>query len=905
MAEFKNLISLVKVEDGAPGIPGAPGERGESSDKFRIVTNQEEILKFYERDQQEQVSKRISPNELEIYVYKTDLSQSSGEILVPFQSDSIELSVFDYSLQSWTKIAPLSRADFGIEEEDQYWNYIYRELSEEDLEKLTDPNRDFEAFYYKQIVKIDQDKDIEIIVGQSWKKFVSFEEDFPEGETGEITFYKREESKIELDENLFFSYDVENNKKVLSFAQLEALQSSLREPRGDEPQNALNARLESISDWLLAIDGLFQKQSILSIFLQKIEGENTYLANRYINVKNDVSDSLAQLSLEANGIFQSIQSTALEFTANGLEVKNGGLSVSNKKGETVFEFDDKSQNLVVKGTVYAYDGSFSGEVEANSGKIGGFKIEEGILKSTDDNENILLDGEAGSIKANNLTIGDNASITGSIKIGDNVIIQNDQKFLKVSDGEKDTVVFNQDGTLKLGDKILLSGSQEKISGENWSIGSNLANFNNVNITGKLTAATFEYGETTAVGGSLFVRPSAKIHQVIGDSVYFEDSQKDSFKVADWCLIEYSGIKKYLEVKQVSEDGKSLSFGSELSQEMVGKPVINLGVPDESVGIGINGSNNDSFLTSQAISVVVPRLNENNDATPIELVPKVILGKLPSEGYGPASGSYGLYAENAVLNGQLTTSGWNKNCGIGAISHELAVDVPSDIALQCFPNKNTGKILLWAGANLNDSAASAPFFVDEYGNMYAGSGYFDGTIITKAMIEASEIKTATLTGTGENSEAALIIEDVTNGIVFKKSLENGEKTNCFKLSKDQLETTLNTVINNKLKVASSIEAASFITKGGINIQQDQIAREDAILTIGSAINEGIATPSGFNFSFESNPAFCIEEKSLSIWGDVQYKNANKEVVYEYKKALDDNDNIVGCDIFVYDIGGEKE
>jgi hypothetical protein len=50
-----------------------------------------------------------------------------------------------------------------------------------------------------------------------------------------------------------------------------------------------------------------------------------------------------------------------------------------------------------------------------------------------------------------------------------------------------------------------------------------------------------------------------------------------------------------------------------------------------------------------------------------------------------------------------------------------------------------------------------------GNLYAGSGYFNGTIITDARITASEIETAKIKGSG--TIPALLIEDTLNGIRF--------------------------------------------------------------------------------------------------------------------------------------------
>jgi hypothetical protein len=46
-----------------------------------------------------------------------------------------------------------------------------------------------------------------------------------------------------------------------------------------------------------------------------------------------MTEDLAKLSLKANGIYSSIASTALEFTADGLYVRNGGLKIFNKNSE--------------------------------------------------------------------------------------------------------------------------------------------------------------------------------------------------------------------------------------------------------------------------------------------------------------------------------------------------------------------------------------------------------------------------------------------------------------------------------------------------------------------------------------------------------------------------------------------
>jgi hypothetical protein len=91
----------------------------------------------------------------------------------------------------------------------------------------------------------------------------------------------------------------------------------------------------------------------------------------------------------------------------------------------------------------------------------------------------------------------------------------------------------------------------------------------------------------------------------------------------------------------------------------------------------------------------------------------------------------------------------------------------------FPNAKLGKILLWAGAsdNTKKGIEAAKFKVDEYGNMYAGSGYFNGSILTNATIEAAKIRTAVIEGTGIDKELeyGLTLHDVKNGIRFTKSV----------------------------------------------------------------------------------------------------------------------------------------
>jgi hypothetical protein len=172
-------------------------------------------------------------------------------------------------------------------------------------------------------------------------------------------------------------------------------------------------------------------------------------------------------------------------------------------------------------------------------------------------------------------------------------------------------------------------------------------------------------------------------------------------------------------------------------------------------------------------------------------PRIVLGKLPNEQtiYGYAAGTYGLYAENVLLKGSLVTqtdtTGSVTYSGISTLYS--GIDAPASHKYESwFGTGNTGEILLWAGATgtTKEEVENSKFFVDRNGNLFAGSGYFKGTIITDATITASAIETAILRGSNDKpGEPALKIEDATKGIVFTATNEYDETEVVFEVTKD--------------------------------------------------------------------------------------------------------------------------
>ena len=445
----------------------------------------------------------------------------------------------------------------------------------------------------------------------------------------------------------------------------------------------------------------------------------------------------------------------------------------------------------------------------------------------------------GSIYANNLFIGSNARIENSLKIGDNCYIlnptQNNKQFIKVVNNNGQ-VSFGLDSTgkMNLGD-IEFDGENSSIYSDptqsstyGWSLTPSKATFNNIVARGSIEASVFKYGEVTAVGGILLARPASKVSEVnletfddngveitIEDGVGFFD--RNGEEDYGYCLFTArNGLQKiYLKITEIITDIDSTSYdakdfkikvkveGYQWSKEqyiaLLDETLVYLGktasytsienangeIIDKkldrqgSVGICINGSDDSSSFTSPR-AITVYTLGENYD----ERTDRIILGQIPneSERFGRIAGTYGLYGENVYLKGALVTESSTDKPIFSGIStiYSSEDEVPTMQGLSSmFPNtKELGRILLWAGAESNSQAhiEAAKFKVDEYGNMYAGSGFFDGSILTNATIEAAKIRTAVIEGTGldKDKKFGLTIHDVENGIQFTQTLKDEYK-----------------------------------------------------------------------------------------------------------------------------------
>lgn len=572
----------------------------------------------------------------------------------------------------------------------------------------------------------------------------------------------------------------------------------------------------------------------------------------FLNVRFGMNKDMASLSIKANGVVAAMQDSKMVFDATGLTLQNGAFKIIKTTTQngisttTPLFYTDELGNLVLKGTVYAENGSFKGHIEATSGTfsgelnaatgtfngelrgasgsfsgdisaatgtIGGFRIESNRLVSTNGEltgelSNIVLDGENGSIYANNITLGIGATIEDYIKIGDQVklskAINIEDSFISVLNNNNEILALRADGTMKIGNgvnTIILSGidgsitSQSYNDGLGWKISNTNSIFNDVTVKGSIRASVLEYGEVQAIGGAILVRPSTRILSINYDvnnnkefTILTLEEIKD-FKVGDYCRIDTQSLNQagavYYTIINVDTTKKTITFAGKLPN-VVGKPIVNFGQSNDNIGISINGSSDESFCLPRSITVF--EFDSNNT----RVVPRIVLGKLPDgkDLYGFAAGTYGLYAENVLLKGSLVTQTRTEDNGLmysGISTVYSGNDSPKSEKLS---SKISGhipsEILLWAGAQ-SDKAAdieASKFFVDRNGNMYAGSGYFEGTIITDATIKASVIETTTIVGYGE--KPALKIEDAARGIYFvAKDKTTNEETIVFEVNKDEI------------------------------------------------------------------------------------------------------------------------
>lgn len=498
----------------------------------------------------------------------------------------------------------------------------------------------------------------------------------------------------------------------------------------------------------------------------------------------------------------------VEINENGIKISGGGLVIQNaNKDKTILEFKDG--DLLISGIINAQAG----------GTIGGFTIkkDEENDQLISENEDIILDGKNGIIKADNITLGEGAKIASFIQLGENVKLfgSDSNKVLETYASDKKTVVtsLTQDGTLYLGknirfvpsknkgyfgkldeeNTIIIDGENSIIGGNGWSITPTMATFSNIDLgTGTIHAARFEINQTQLVGGSMifkqaysgtFSTETLEDGTNIGKFI-FTDEQKKELKNTDTSIGEgdtdapISFINHWVIFtshnrlllngncyKVSGYDNGVLSFNpSPFPTNLAESPdgIIDLGKIDTkntSWTIAVNSETGSlgSFGGGKGLTIT-EFLNDGNDL--ITNTPRLFMGDLSGlksigiQGYT----GVGLYCDNVYLKGEMATAG--KKAGIST----------------------NNSVVLWAGAKDASSISTAKFRVLDDGSVHAEKGFFTDSTIKGGKIYATHIygwKKNETEDESQDESAALSIHDTAKGIIFLKDIvtqdENGEKT----------------------------------------------------------------------------------------------------------------------------------
>lgn len=504
-------------------------------------------------------------------------------------------------------------------------------------------------------------------------------------------------------------------------------------------------------------------------------------------------------------------------------------------------------------------------------------------------------------------------------------------YISVLENGGDIFSLKADGSLSIGNgnnTIIISGSKGYImsqsfqDGLGWKISNTESIFNDVTVRGSIRASVLEYGETQAIGGALLVRPSSRILKTdyTSGTTTLKLEELKGFKVGDYCRIDFkldNGIKhSFFKVTAVDETNSTITVEGNASTAQ-GQPVVNFGQVGDNVGIAINGSVDGSFSTPQSISVF-----EFNPETEL-VTPRIILGKLPDAEtiYGYAAGTYGLYAENVLLKGSLVTQASGDSgpmySGISTVYSGAEVPKSTRLAAKMPNNFVASEILLWAGAEKNSkkSIEESKFFVDRNGNMYAGSGYFEGTIITDATIKASIIETTTLRGYGE--KPALKIEDAAKGIYFTTKKEDGTDEVVFEVNKDSIVANVpNFIFNNNFSIGGNgslvVPNLYVIGEGTSTIDVDDISQalmfEKDKIIFTNKFNSSKEVESYMDFSSgitfhptKTEPVLSLSNQEVRIKGDTTSLYIENSIRYNeimvYEPVKNDSGVLVGYDLYI--------
>lgn len=693
----------------------------------------------------------------------------------------------------------------------------------------------------------------------------------------------------------------------------------------DYPEGKLSLKLDSlISDQSLSYADVIVKSDVL-IRCAFLQNTNEEVAYAIVPIRYGTSDDMAKFAVTAASINAAVGRSKLEFNADGLAIKNGHFEIIDNNSNPLFQYIpplNEEDNGLLKitgsgefsGTVHATNGDFTGKISATTGDIGGFIIDSNGLYSKGgaetengydiSNSNIQLLGESGRIYAENITLGVGAKIDKCIELGKAKLWNPEHEEASNKLLEAGGIKLSQTG------ELTLDGDNSKISGRLFSITPELATFQNINVSGKISTAVFEQNHIQSVGGSMMFKPSYKINSQSSNTVIIDKKATEDFlgEVGDYVyLVKQDGttIDGLIQIDGINGDtimlSKQMPNDTLISMIILGK--------EKDLIIGINSNNGpdpSNFLKPCGFTITEFTLGGTTGNKYVDMTqnPKVFFGDLDKSGITFTDSQdlkgFGLYSENVYLTGSLTTQIDNNSsstyAGINTLNGATAT--------------NGSKIVFWAGATNMSSIAKAPFQVTDTGSLYASQGVFEGAIISKSEIKGADIYAARIHGYLNGQSNSLTFYDASKGIIFKKGdyygkpNEQDKSIEIFSIGEEGLCSNNKYFIditNGKIKfIGNEIQTSDYFTnKAGTSFLHLHL-KDNQIL--GSHIEENssekIYTNISFNkeelsFGLNTQGDFVINSNEIQLKKDTV--KMNKTVLFGERLKYEQTTN--GYNLYV--------
>ena len=768
-----------------------PVYQGVDGNQYHIESNQDEILVFYMDDSEHQIE--TSPQSFEIY-----LSNQDGQNIELYKDT--DGSNFKFGFISTTgDFISLTEPAFEV-----FWNIYVQTNSDQVGENNGIKEQTSLVFEFQRFLNAIRNGAEDLLQGDNLEYFDSF------CTQHRASFIREETGKLPISVPIKFSYLLEDKEVALKIFSLK---------EGTEGDLLSFAKTATKINIAIQNKAMEFKSTGLSLYGAAFEMWNYHpeTDKRYVETDDTVP---------VKGKTYYTKKDETYYEANVDE----GFS-----GEQYYELINErvlyaeGGNLCLKGTVYANNGFFNGQINAKEGKIGGFTILDGRLQSTakieGDSPAIELIGDTGKIIANSMELGNDIVLKGQIKLegadGTAAYLygpgNNGNIFLQAGD-----IAITTDGGASFGE-ISINGQASTIEASGWRLTPDTAYLNNAVVSGVIETAQFKTGTTQAIGSTMLLLPSYEVDNFATNEFDSEGRQLYKVVLKDtpvenqieavtqvWlvhgntyhkfvCTDKNNG--KEVEIRRAQKNNQN-PLSRYTAMLVIGKLPLDapgigsteeeceyahevtqwVSTPANSIpgnrpmAIGINGTNvdvMDGLIRGRGLTIT-------EFETQKDKLPTLFLGDL--EVLGEEYSGYGLFSENAYLTGSLTTK---SNPSIGSYA---GINTLSNVTGSKFDGQET--IVFWAGAasTTADGIKNAPFQVTAEGSVYAERARLTESLLVGSVIETSILKTAEIYGTD-----GLTIYDALSGIVFKKQ-SGGQGIEVFSIGQDGMHSSGKYFIN---------------------------------------------------------------------------------------------------------------